>query len=430
MANKRVLIISVGGSSDPVINACREYKPDYIYFFCSSGPKGSTLAVDGPGDPCGDTRKKKCECGKMVPLGNPEGKAIVYQLGLEEEDYKKIEVDELDDLAACFTTLSVIENKIAERFGDGAEVIANYTGGTKSMSAALVLKGMQQEHWKLSLNKGVRKDLIKVHSGDIPVLEDKLGIYLVNYRDQTKIFLQRHDYSSADNTLSEVTMRHRLPSDKLKKVLRTRRICQAFHAWDLFNHDAALETLRSEGGEDLKDYILALVAITKENRLAGCAKVADLILNAERRAVQERYDDAVARLYRAMEMLAQEQLKGKWGIDTSNVDLALIPPAQQEKYRELQSPDGRIQLALRKSYELLVDLGDPIGAIWQEDVNRVLSALNKRNESILAHGTVPLDKRDYDQARIALVGFIHKVFELLKVKTRCLQFPGEELLNI
>lgn len=428
MASKRVLIISVGGSCAPVVNACREYDPDYIYFFCSGGPKGSTVTVDGPGDPCGESRKVQCECGKMVPLGNPKGKAIVYQLGLEKECYEKIEVDEPDDLKGCFDALSVVEKKIAERFGDDVEVIANYTGGTKSMSAALVLKAIQNEDWKLSLNKGIRKDLIKVRCGDVPVLEDKLGIYLENYIDQIKIFLQRHDYSAADNTLSEITKKHSLPSDEQRRVLRARRLCQAFHAWDLFNHEAALEMLRIVGGESVSKYILALVAITKEN--GGYEQVQDLILNAERRAVQERYDDAVARLYRAVEMVAQVRLQSEWGIDVSNVQLYLIPHELQEKYKELQNTDGRIQLALRKSYELLVDLDDPVGTVWQDNVNKVLSALNKRNASILAHGTVSLNKRDYDQVREDLVGFINKVFELLQVKTHGLQFPGEKLLEM
>jgi len=153
-------------------------------------------------------------------------------------------------------------------------------------------------------------------------------------------------------------------------------------------------------------------------------------LNAERRAVQERYDDAVARLYRAVEMVAQVRLQSEWGIDVSNVQLYLIPHELQEKYKELQNTDGRIQLALRKSYELLVDLDDPVGTVWQDNVNRVLSALNKRNASILAHGTVSLKKRDYEQVREDLVGFINKVFELLQVKTHGLQFPGEKLLEM
>ena len=38
-----------------------------IFIFLFGGPKGSTVAVDGPGDPCGDSRERQCECGKMVP---------------------------------------------------------------------------------------------------------------------------------------------------------------------------------------------------------------------------------------------------------------------------------------------------------------------------------------------------------------------------
>ena len=79
---------------------------------------------------------------------------------------------------------------------------------------------------------------------------------------------------------------------------------------------------------------------------------------------------------------------------------------------------------------MLVDLDDPVGTVWQDNVNRVLSALNKRNASILAHGTVSLNKRDYDQVREDLVGFINKVFELLQVKTHGLQFPEEKLLEM
>ena len=46
---KRILILSVGGSPEPIINAIKFYKPDFVYFFCSSGPKGSAVTVDGPG---------------------------------------------------------------------------------------------------------------------------------------------------------------------------------------------------------------------------------------------------------------------------------------------------------------------------------------------------------------------------------------------
>ena len=37
--------------------------------------------------------------------------------------------------------------------------------------------------------------------------------------------------------------------------------------------------------------------------------VEDLLLNAERRAIQGRYEDAIGRIYRAIELIAQIRLK-------------------------------------------------------------------------------------------------------------------------
>ena len=56
----KILVLSVGGSPEPVINAIKNYRPDFVYFFCSSGPKGSEAIIDSPGDPCGDKRKSRC----------------------------------------------------------------------------------------------------------------------------------------------------------------------------------------------------------------------------------------------------------------------------------------------------------------------------------------------------------------------------------
>lgn len=52
---KKILILSVGGSYEPIVNAINFYKPDFVYFFCSSGHKRSAITiVDGPGESCGN----------------------------------------------------------------------------------------------------------------------------------------------------------------------------------------------------------------------------------------------------------------------------------------------------------------------------------------------------------------------------------------
>lgn len=59
-----VLVVSVGGSCEPLVNTCREFNSDYVYFLCSGGNKSSAVVVDGPGDPCGDKRTTRCSgCG-------------------------------------------------------------------------------------------------------------------------------------------------------------------------------------------------------------------------------------------------------------------------------------------------------------------------------------------------------------------------------
>ena len=86
---KKILVLSVGGSCEPIVNAIRNYNPDRVYFFCSSGPKGSAVTIDSSGDPCGDKRKSRCpECNLEYYLRDPEGKAIVFQAGLEKERYE------------------------------------------------------------------------------------------------------------------------------------------------------------------------------------------------------------------------------------------------------------------------------------------------------------------------------------------------------
>lgn len=409
----RVLVISVGGSCEPVVNACRELRPDFIYFFCSGGPKGSLLTIDGPGEPCGD-----------------EKKAIAHQLGLQLDAYRKIEVADPDDLNACYKAVREVSAEITARFGPDAEVIANYTGGTKTMSVALALFAIIEGNWNLTLNKGPRRDLIKVRAGDMPVLVGKQAVALTLLRNQAREFLKRYAYDMADAVLAEATANQPLSGSYQDELLRARRLCQAFHSWDVFDHARALELLQVTGGKRCVPFIEALLDISGKGRATGYEQVVDLIFNAHRRAAQGRYDDCVARLYRALEMLAQVRLQKEWGIETGNVELAKLPEHLRARYGQLADGDGRIRLPLRKAYDLLAELGDPVGRLWQESQGPLVAALEGRNSSILAHGTRPLHRENYQTYAAVIEDFIRQALETLSIKTRCRQLPREELLEM
>ena len=63
------------------------------------------------------------------------------------------------------------------------------------------------------------------------------------------------------------------------------------------------------------------------------AMVHDILRNAERRLEKKEYDDAVGRIYRALELIAQICLLYKYPpIFTSDVKVDKLPIEIQEKY--------------------------------------------------------------------------------------------------
>jgi len=120
--------------------------------------------------------------------------------------------------------------------------------------------------------------------------------------------------------------------------------------------------------------------------------LADIFNNARRRFDEGKFDDALSRLYRLTEMLAQWELtKPPIEIDASDVDIQKIPPELRDYYEGLREKDGSIKIGLKKSYELLKLFGSSLGEQFLKD-EKIQILLTKRNNSILAHGTEPISR--------------------------------------
>jgi CRISPR-associated protein (TIGR02710 family) len=127
--------------------------------------------------------------------------------------------------------------------------------------------------------------------------------------------------------------------------------------------------------------------------------VQDLLDNARRRAAEHRHDDAVARLYRAIEAIAQIRLRENHGVsDTKAVPLDQLPETLRQEWTS-RARDGAVMLGLRDAYRLLNELGDELGRQFVDcgldDEER--SPLVARNASILAHGFAPVGDKTYNQ---------------------------------
>jgi CRISPR-associated protein (TIGR02710 family) len=147
------------------------------------------------------------------------------------------------------------------------------------------------------------------------------------------------------------------------------------------------------------------------------------LLNADRRATQNRYDDAVGRLYRALELLAQVRLWQKYQICTGNLDVSKLPEDIKSDYK------SQGELGLLKSYQLLTQMSlEPIGELYQQHKQDIKKVLRKRNDSLFAHGFTPVTANDYTGMHQAIKNFIYQCVEIImsdRPLTSPTQFPTD-----
>jgi CRISPR-associated protein (TIGR02710 family) len=428
----KILVLTVGGSCAPIITSIKQNKSDRLVFICSDdigNTKGSYITVEGTGNVCGNDPKK------------PDLPNIVTQAQCENTPREIHKLKAVDNINEVYKFCLNLLNKLRQEYSD-AEIIADYTGGTKTMSVGLGAAAMDIEGTIISIVKGERTDLIKVLDGtqSVRLLRTNLG-YLNRQKSIAEKFIAQYDYAAAANLLSELSNTPDIPEQYSNEITHISSFCKAFDAWDKFNHLEAfrlLSPLKSEYLHFLTVSIQARAKLDEEIKLDtipnfksiqiahGYELVEDLLLNVERRSHSGKYDDAVARLYRAFELLGQLRLIIQYDLKTSDIDLTKIPNNLKKEYDQKKNNKGRIELGATQTYDLLDKLGDEIGQEYNKIRNKILNqGLGIRNLSILAHGFKPISEIEYSQVSEVLGGFIQNILaELTKgKKTFKKQFP-------
>jgi len=411
---KTVLALTVGGSCAPIVTAVRTYEPTLTCFIATKGPKGSRVTVDGGGKPCR----------QRVGEREEENPSIVAQTGLRPEQYRVEEVEDPDDLPALYEVCVKALRELRDQYPD-ARHIADYTGGSKSMSVALALAALECG-WELSLVRGQRPDLIRVANGtEMAGLINAAEVRARQRMEEARRLFNSYAYASAQAVLEGILREAPVSHELEAKIRRWVTLCRGLDAWDRFEHQRAYTILQTVQSQIVPQWRF-LKRIVQES---GYEMVGDLIRNAERRASRGRYDDAVARLYRAVELLAQLRLQNSYGVDTSNLQVEALREDLQSQYRqrlELQAASGRdgtLRLGLWDAYALLVELEDPLGKVFQEHEKRLRDALLRRNRSILAHGLSPIGEDEYQRIHEIVTGMIGKGLRALGVSEETPQFP-------
>lgn len=392
----RVLLVTVGGSPDPIIQAYRAHQPDELIFICSGPPCAapSLEQVIGEGTPC---------LHQSVDGGKEHRANLITQLGLQgfRPDLQILALPDPDDLADIHRRLKAFCLQLGQRFSQ-LELMGDYSGGTKSMSAALAMV-LVDFGASLSLVAGQRSNLVRIeHSeGTRPVATESVRLERL-LQEQLPLLLADHFYDRAAEVLRELRCFYHetLDQDSLQALARLEESLAVLMLWDRFHWEEALSRAsKSELHRHAPELIAWWHRVVAARRwlkhqepelpVTGYELVQDLLLNAERRGRRGWYDDAVARLYRALELLAQTYIQLEKHFDHSSFwDNEQI--RRDCKDWSIRRGVGGLYWWLRQ-VEGDLGLGGSAGRQWYQ----LRELLDARNQSLLGHGLRPVQEAEW-----------------------------------
>jgi CRISPR-associated protein (TIGR02710 family) len=375
----KVLILSVGQTLEPLEFALSEHTPGGVVFVASQG--------------------SQAVAGELIRR---------YGGGLR---YHTLLLDDPESLGEVFRKGREALHKALE--WEARAIVADITGGTKTMSAGLVL-ALTGQGVTFSYVGGEQRDQQgRVLSGTerMRQLEDPTYRYGLREWDGFRRAWNQGDFPAARDFIKELRARPLTPSEK-RFYTHLEGITQGMEDWDLFRHKEAWQGLERNlepalgvaeawrhGAKvrvlhSLNEARVRLRQILDKEHKPTFVLLADLLANARRRQARQRYDDALARLYRAIELAAEADVFERSGIVLRD------PQTYPSSLQQLAGRAGRI-LGLKETLGLAFELDTALKntsttaqRLYGDYQSRLQNPLQARNQSILAHGIKPVDAED------------------------------------
>jgi CRISPR-associated protein (TIGR02710 family) len=397
------VLITVGSALAPVLHVLDRYRPKHVWYFCSAGSRQNADAIQDKLD------------------WHPAARFI--------------EVERFEELGPCYRELRrKIPDILAETKVPPQEVLVDYTGGTKTMSAALVLAAVEMFQ-QFSYVGGQQRE-----KGGLGIVLEGKERTLYQGNPWTELAVREVErardlwagcqFEPAASVLREVSS-HVPQKLRFKALAELADAMAARHRLDFPEATKTLAPLHGklpplfDGFDDhgLIEFVEDAHSICQDcvSEKPNNTFLRELLDNALRTAGQGRYEDAAARLYRAMEMQGQIWLtEATAGLFTNGKcrpeNAANIP----EPLRKLPfcQPDehGEIRLSLEEIFRALAALGHERAAPIAADLDarnasgktrsRWRAATEKRNSSILAHGVSPIGREGFEQMKQIAAGFL------------------------
>jgi CRISPR-associated protein (TIGR02710 family) len=393
----KAMIVSVGGTPEPIIITLDEERPEFVCFLASQ------QSVDQIAD-------------------------IKRRTAVSCRDEKELTEDP-DDLVECYRKALACIDRVRRQGISLDDTLVDYTGGTKVMGAALAMAAGSY-NVRFSYVGGTARTkgglgTVETGSEHRRIDRNPWQLFAVEEKRRVAQFFNAHQYVAARDALAELVPRLTGPDRLILDALR--EMTDGYGLWDRFEHNAALKVL-SEARRKLAERTQAasmaeydpLIETAAQNvsflgELASCTKgfaklhpalAVDLVANAERRIEEGKFDDAVARLYRAVEIVGQAAFEAAFGVPNGKVPSEIIPQELREEFTAKYGDGSLLKLPLTATFRTLMSVGDAAGRRFGEHQEELRKVLDARNYSVLAHGLRPLAKETAARLRDIVCSFL------------------------
>ena len=320
-----------------------------------------------------------------------------------------------NDADACFGYFDTVLANLLLGGTRPDQIVADFTRGTKAMSAALVLAAVHHDLSNLRYVYSNRRDTRgTVVAGTERIGEIKTSLVTARRRLDLAVALMRHgDFGAVTSVLTDSYDQMNLswPSNMLDEARSLRDIARVYAAWDSLDYRAVFAALDDSGASrkalpfgfrPAEGLRYSLRTLSKEPKRSDMATYAtwlrelacDLLVNAERRINDRHFEDALLRAYRILELVSQFRLFDG-GYDSSCI--SPNDPNVKEFRKHLEKTRSRgfglnnqtktLHASRQTGVCFLKFLGDPFAKrLLKFDVRQGAVKTGNRNHSVLVHG--------------------------------------------
>jgi len=399
----KLMLMSLGGSPEPLIKSIKMHTPEQIIFLASH----DSVSLSG-------------EIFKSVGF-NP---AVKFEI-----------TEDPNLMFECYKAARRCMKRVKETEVPSKEVMVDYTGGTKVMTAALILATIG-EPYNFNYVGGDQRN----KSGVGTVLDgheemfaemSPWSIFAEEERRKVVTLFNQHRFSAVIEIINSFD---REPPVQIRDYFCfVKPLADGFLNWDQFCHKAALRKL-SEGSDALENYISShadsalkdfmakvqtcreflrkLIEKTNGMKTYHDIIITDLLNNARRKIADKKYDDAAARVYRALELYGQIKFQDVADCNNDNVKLETIPVELRDKFlRKYLDPRRKtLKLPQTATFEFLKAKKHEAGIRFFERQKEMKNIQKNRNDSILAHGIKSVSEKANESIFSTVTEFVQEKY--------------------